>query len=199
MQPTATALRVNPHADDLELARRVLQRRRDAIDQFMRRMTCVLRMLRVQNRRLGGPLGADELTDLSQDVLVIVWRKLSLFEGRSTLETWIFRICRLELLNSVRRRHRLAEPVDEVTPDQIPVVDEPDADAVMVDAEVAYHALNEIGPPPSEIILMKHFDQMTFAEIGSQLGLSANTTKSHYYRGLTRLREVLGLDVGEAA
>ena len=186
------------HATDQRLIEDVLARRPDAIDRFVQRMTCVPRILRTQNRRLGDPIRPDELHDLAQDVLLIIWRKLDRFEGRSALETWVFRVCRLELLNLMRRRRRIRTSEVDGAVDQVPEAHE-EEDVVSVDAELAYHALQELGPPPSDVILMKHFDHMTFTEIGEQLGMSINTTKSHYYRGLTRLRETLGLDDAEEA
>lgn len=185
-------------AADLELVRRVLQGCGDSEHEFVTRMTAVPRLLKAQNRRFGGELQDDELIDLAQDVLLVAWSKLEAFEGRSTLDTWLYRISRLEYLGAVRRRRRSANSMEgqsrlDMFPDGI------DPDARSMDAALACAALEEMGPPPADIIRMKHFDHLTFAEIGARLGLCENTIKSHYYRGLCRLRESLANGQGEAA
>ena len=52
--------------------------------------------------------------------------------------------------------------------------------------------LGDLGPPAEEVIRLRHFSDLTFAAIARRLGLSPNTAKSHYYRGLVRLRGRLG-------
>ena len=68
-----------------------------------------------------------DLEDLGQEVFVIVHRRLTTFDGRSKLTTWLFGIC-LNLVQRHRRRAYLrleflyAEPperVDPETPEQL--------------------------------------------------------------------------------
>ncbi len=145
-------------------------------------------MLTRQNARLGAPLTSDEVEDLVQDVLVVIWRKVELFEGRSTLETWVYRVCRLELMNGIRRKRRFLESVEEAEHD--PMV-ESDAIPGGGEAEGALRELERLGPPAADIIRMKHFEQLTFEAIGARLSISPNTAKTQYYRGLCRLRSLL--------
>ncbi|MFG0315838.1 MAG: RNA polymerase sigma factor [Planctomycetota bacterium JB042] len=189
----ATPTRGRPcHEDDLALARAVRAREPVALERFVHRMGCVPRMLRRQNGRLGGPLDGDDVDDLAQDVLVVIWRKLAHFEGRSTLETWVYRICRLELMNGIRRKRRRPDLMDDAerTPDE--GVAEPEDDA-----EAALRGLERLGPPASDVIRWKHFEALTFEEIALRLGVSPNTAKTWYYRGICRLRDRLesGADV----
>ena len=39
---------------------------------------------------------------------------------------------------------------------------------------------------------LKHLEGLTFVEVGERLAMSTNTAKTHYYRGLRRLRAMLG-------
>ena len=63
-----------------------------------------------------------DLEDLGQEVFVIVHRRLSSFDGRSKLTTWLFGIC-LHLVQRHRRRAYFrfeflqAEPPDRIDPD----------------------------------------------------------------------------------
>lgn len=186
------------HRADLDLVEAVIQKRRRAIVEFVERMGCVPRMLAARNARLGNPLHPQDLPDLVQDTLVVVWRKLPEFEGRSSLETWIYRICCLELMNAVRRSRRPvhqaagADEVIDATPD-------PRATAIPRDDDSHLHAaIDELHLDESEVIRMKHFQELTFAAIGERLGISVNTAKTRYYRGLRRLTILLGPRLGES-
>jgi len=56
-------------------------------------------------RRLGVPEG--EARDAAHEVFLIVYAKLGQFEGRSSLRTWLFAICR-SVARDFRRRERRA-------------------------------------------------------------------------------------------
>ena len=185
------------HRADLDLVQAVIQKRRRAILEFVERMGCVPRMLAARNARLGSPLNPQDLPDLVQDTLVVVWRKLPEFEGRSSLETWIYRICCLELMNAVRRNRRPAQRA-AVAEDELETTVDPSATAIPRDdhAEL-YAALDELDPDEGEVIRLKHFQDLTFATIGKRLGISDNTAKTRYYRGLRRLSHLLAPRLGE--
>ena len=83
------------------------------------------------------------------------------------------------------------------------IPDQPTVDASLVDerlvrwyflAALTYMGLSMLSPGESEVIRLKHFAQMTFEEIAERLGISANTAKTRYYRGLERLRGWLDSD-----
>ena len=52
-------------------------------------------------------------------------------------------------------------------------------------------ALADLGPPAEGIVRLKHYEGLTFREIGSRLEISPNSAKTHYYRGIEWLRERL--------
>ena len=57
-----------------------------------------------------------QLEDLSQEVFLIVLRQLPMFEGRSSVRTWIFGICR----NVARRAHDQGRLLRELASAQLP-------------------------------------------------------------------------------
>lgn len=172
---------------DVELVRRALDEDGAAMDHLTRRLRCVPPILAARNARLGRPLDEHELADLSQEALIRIWRKLATFSGRSRFETWVYGICRLELMNSFRRKRRGPRAsVDyggEPPPDP-PTNDPPSA----LDYEHVYESLERLGSPEADVVRLKHFDGLTFEEIGATLDISPNTAKTQYYRGLERLR-----------
>jgi RNA polymerase sigma-70 factor (ECF subfamily) len=182
------------HRADLELVQNVLAGDPAALDRLVEQLRCAPRFLHAINERAGGPLTETELADLSQDVLLLVWEKLSTFEGRATLETWTWRFCWLETRNRIRQVIRERRNAPSSMLDELPA---PEASNRIVEDAVEL-GLEELGPPPSEVIRLKHFEGRTFPEIAELLWIPLNTAKSHYYRGLDRLRQRLRA-LGEGA
>lgn len=178
---------LDPHPD-LELARRARAGSTDARRVFIERMRCVPRMLAARNSHLQRPLGRDDLEDLSQETLLSIWRGLGSFAGRSTLETWAYRICAAALADHVRglvRAPRIGAIVTPETPDRAN-----DAET-LVDQDRLYRAIDRLDEPDGGVVRLKHFELLTFEEIGERLDHPSSTVKTWYYRGIDRLRDLL--------
>lgn len=182
-------LRGGDHLSDLELARATLQGRADAIERFVLRMRCVPLSLTAQNARLGRPLNVQDIEDLAQEVVVMIWRKLDTFSGLSTLETWVYRFASLELMNAIRKK-RTRQRVGDLDDDP-PSTAGPDARLSSLDYEHVYRALDRLDASEADVIRLKHFQELTFEEIGANLSMPTNTAKTKYYRGLVKLHEIL--------
>lgn len=132
-------------------------------------------------------LSHEDLRDLSQDTVIRIWNKRGEFQGLSTVETWSYRFCFLEYLNRVRSHRRQRSREGRLAEGEDFGVDAPDL-ARLLDLEQLDATLDELGPPASEVVRLKHFEHLTFTEIGGALDLSPNTAKTHYYRGIDWLR-----------
>jgi RNA polymerase sigma-70 factor (ECF subfamily) len=177
-------------SDDLALVQRVRRGDAAALPLLADRLRCVSRALQLLDRRNGSVLGPEELADLAQDVLVVVWRKLAEFEGRCPLEGWVYGMCALEYQNALRRQLRLRREAHAIVlqsgaPEHAALDPDPWA------FEEVYDGLERIGREEAQVIRLKHFAGRTFDEIGRELRLSPNTIKTRYYRGLLELRERL--------
>lgn len=150
-------------------------------------MSCVRRFVQFRNRRLGGALSADEVEDTVQESLFAVWRKLERFEGRASLETWVYRFVHLEVATRLRRKHRRPLLLEEV---EAPDPEVPAPVVRSLEYERLYRSLEVLGPPGADVIRLKHLEALTFEEIGERLGISINTAKTQYYRGLRTLRDL---------
>ncbi|MEW6742034.1 MAG: sigma-70 family RNA polymerase sigma factor [Planctomycetota bacterium] len=174
------------HLDDLTLSRSARRGDRAARDAFALRLQCVPAMLAAINSRLGYPLRPDELDDLVQDALAAIWSKIGTYEGRASLESWIYPFCLLETMSTLRRRKRrpdLVENLDERRANPGPASPE--------DFEDVYRGLERLSAPQGDVVRLRHFAQLTFDEMAHCLGLSINTVKTRYYRGLAQLRSIL--------
>lgn len=185
-----TLQRHSQHEADRELVRRVLERRDDALEEFGKILQIVPGIVAANNRRLGRPLPDQDLEEVVQDALVVIWKKLATFEGRAQLRTWIYRVCTLELLNAARRRRREARNQTLTTEEE--VLAEPSASGSealgRIEQQELLEALDILRPREERVVHLKHYAGLTFEEIGQELGTTTNTSKGLYYRALHRLR-----------
>ena len=177
------------HAD-LALVRDVLSGEEGAVETFILRMGCLPRILDVRNGRLGSPLSEEDLKDLVQDTLQLIWHKLATFGGHSSLETWAYTFCTYQLMNAIRSKRRqprsLNDDSEELAAEPVPV-----PLRAALEYEHVYRGLDRLDAPQSEVIRLKHFSALTFVQIAEMLSMPVNTVKTHYYRGLDRLRTLL--------
>jgi RNA polymerase sigma-70 factor (ECF subfamily) len=175
------------HRDDVEMVRKVCAGDPVAVDALLSRLRCVRRFIVAKNRQLGGRLRPDEIDDAVQETLFAVWRKLPEFRGWGSFEAWVYRFSYLELLSRFRKHHRRPQPVEEIE-----VVDEDAPEpSQALENEHLYVMLDKVGSPASDIIRLKHLEELSFDEIGVRMGTSPNTAKTRYYRGMQRLRELM--------
>ena len=188
MEPLPDDPRAERRRQDLDLARAAVARDRAALDELMRRLEAVERILWSLNDRWGGALSATDLDDLTQDTLIIIWQKLPTFEGRATLETWAYRFCLLEYLNRARKLGRRGRLLGSRVPETGVAAPAPTAPPSYRRLELG---IDELGEREAAVIRLKHFEDRTFDQIATALEVPPSTAKSMYYRGLARLRKVL--------
>lgn len=174
------------HPSDLLLVQAVLRREPRAIDALVQRLRCIPRILALLNQRMGGILGPEDLNDLTQDTLARLWPRMENYTGQAALETWVYGYCFNGFMNAVRkgRRRRVTTSLSDSMPG--PVV--PAAGLEYDDLERGLERLDE---RETRIIRLKYYDDLTFEEIGGRLGISPNTAKTCFYRGMRRLEELL--------
>lgn len=181
------------HRRDREIVEAALAGDPAATDELAARLSSVPAMVRSCHRRLGAPFLEAEVEELVHDTLTRIWTKLASFEGRSTLETWAYGFAVREMLKSLERRRR--RPASEsLRSEQLHSLPAREVEAPLVDHEevlIVHEHLEGIGLPASEIIRLRHFEELSFEEIGTRLDSPTNTVKTRYYRGLERLREAL--------
>ena len=139
-------------------------------------------------RRYGVPDG--ELEDVCQEVFLAVFKSLPSFEGRSSLKTWIYGVCRRVAANHRKRavfRHARQQqelPLSFVPPAQ------PDAFDVL-ERKRSLATLDELlaklAPAQREVFLLYEVDELTMREIAIALDCPLSTAFTRLYaarRGL---------------
>lgn len=173
--------------EDLRLVRGALARRAAEVEVLVVRLRVLPRLLAALNARFGWPLDGDELADVAQDSVGLVWRKLERFDGTSSLETWFYGIARFELLNSVRRRRRRDLGRRELRDES----GEAPGLTDWLEIDSLRSALEKLPQDEARILWLHYFDGLALSEVAGSTGAALGTVKSQYYRALGRLRQWL--------
>jgi RNA polymerase sigma-70 factor (ECF subfamily) len=170
--------------------RDVLSRKEGAPDRLVDRIKCLARFMAALNARSGQRFDSHELADLVQDSLLVVWRKLDRFRGPEGLDSWVLRIARFEFQNASRKKARRAKVVgslDEGTDIRAPG----DGPRQELERQTLSQVMEELDHLAARTVHLKHYEDLTFEEIGKRMGCSQNTAKTRYYRSLGRLARAL--------
>jgi RNA polymerase sigma-70 factor, ECF subfamily len=134
-------------------------------------------------RRLGDPAYAEELT---QETFLAVLRGASRYEPRALFRTYLYAIG-FKILRAHRRKVAFRATFLGVgTGSREPAVRN------TADAEVSLrHAVGKLERTEREILLLREFEQLSYAEIAELLGLPVNTVRSRLFRARLALRDLL--------
>ncbi len=134
----------------------------------------------------------EEAKDLTQDIFLKLFVKLSSFQGKSKFSTWVYSFTYNHCVNYVSRNPvkkyevRLSESFDmENYSDEKMVINE---DFVDNNSEVKLnHALNEISEDDKSILTLKYQKNLTIKNIESLLGIGSSAVKMRIKRARERL------------
>ena len=140
-----------------------------------------------------GMLGChDEALDASQDAFVRAWRGIGRFSGRANFYTWYYSILRnlcVDRLRS-RRKHKCAE----LNYDHAACPSQSDPAVLAVNNEQSQHiwkAILELQLIHREIIVMSHFQEMSYKEMAEVLEVPIGTVMSRLHNARKNLGDKL--------
>ncbi|NOX58488.1 MAG: RNA polymerase sigma factor [Planctomycetes bacterium] len=143
----------------------------------------------------------DDADDLLQELFLRVVRMIRSYEHDSRFEGWLFRIATNLVRDRIRRagrgpqvvslqpadnddggRLRLAEPDDPMAPS-------PDASMQLADdVDALQKGLAQLPEAEREVIMLRHFSDLSFAEISTAMGTPLGTALARAHRGLAKLK-----------
>jgi RNA polymerase sigma-70 factor (ECF subfamily) len=140
-------------------------------------------------------LGADnaQSEEITQDVMVTVWRKASLFDRRqASVSTWIFRIARNRRIDVFRRTKR-----PDLDPEETMIlpagVEAPDERIEAMETETRVRAAMK-GLPEEQLQLLRmaFYDGLSHREIAEKLDVPLGTVKSRIRLAFAKMKSRLG-------
>jgi RNA polymerase sigma-70 factor (ECF subfamily) len=129
-------------------------------------------------RRLG--VREADLMDMTQNVFVVVHRKLSGFEGRSDLTTWLFGICRrvaIDYRRSARIRREVPADARQIASLSGPELPSDTSDKAHL-AALAEALLDRLPEKLRVVFVLFELDEMSGDDIAALLDIPVGTVRS---------------------
>jgi RNA polymerase sigma-70 factor, ECF subfamily len=126
-------------------------------------------------RRLG--VGLSQLDDATQDVFLVVHRKLDSVAAQAPLRSWMYAIAVRVASEHRRRAARVrAEPLDESIADATP--GPADSSELQESIRLLHELLGELDEAKRTVFVLSELEQLSVPEIASVLGVNLNTVYS---------------------
>jgi RNA polymerase sigma-70 factor (ECF subfamily) len=132
---------------------------------------------------------ADAADDVLQDVLLLVYRKLSTLREPRAFAAWARRIASREIFRALRGRRAHDQLHDELPPD-LPAETDPPAppDGLL---QRLPELLARVSPASRAVLALHYIDNLSLDETAAVLDLPVGTVKSRLAYGLATLRRAL--------
>ena len=133
----------------------------------------------------------DEARDLSQETFLKAYRALPGFKGEARFSSWLYQIAMNLCRDRLRRgRGRFTVGLEAVDAEAARLPGSQATDTLVerdVRRRVA-EAVAELAAEHREVLVLKEYEGLTFAEIAEVTGLPLSTVKTRLYRALGALR-----------
>jgi RNA polymerase sigma-70 factor (ECF subfamily) len=153
---------------------------RDAFAELFRRYR--EKMYGFFRRRTANPARAEEL---AQETFLAALKAAPRFEPRALVRTWLFGIAMNLLMADRRKVGQAFQPVHS-NPGEPPAPGSDPAAALWV-----RDALTQLDEDHREILLLREYEQLSYAEIAALLSLPVNTVRSRLFRARMALKDLL--------
>lgn len=133
--------------------------------------------------------------DLTSETFLRIQRGLATYQPERALRPWLFTIASNVLRDHFSARRELAADVDELASRG----EEPESRAEAPEhgvardecARAAADAIAQLSDQARAVLLLRHYEQLSFAEVGAALRISEDTARQRYARAIAKLRSRL--------
>lgn len=137
---------------------------------------------------------SQEAYDAIQEVFIKAMREPRFFDAEFRMKAWLFRVTSNLCYNIVRDRRRRGGILESLgRPDLTHASQFSSVERGQRHVEVAA-VMDQLGEHHREILQLRYFDDLSYAEIADVLGVKLGTVMSRLSRARTRLGELLGPD-----
>jgi RNA polymerase sigma-70 factor, ECF subfamily len=126
--------------------------------------------------------------DALQEALLLAWRRIGSFEGRSAVRTWLFRVATNAAIDEVRRRSLRPGVPGAATPE---LAGPHDVEATVVTKSTVDWALGQLPPQFRAAVVLRDYCDCTYEHIAEIMDIPIDTVKSRISRGRQALAELL--------
>lgn len=165
---------------------RIARRDRGAFEELYREYGP--RVFRFAVRMIHDETKAEEVTN---DVMVEVWKSAGKFQGRSAASTWIFSIARHRALNAVRRKTIPTTNIDDAPELQDESEDPMAATDQSTTSNLLRTAIEQLSRDHREVIELTFFQGLNYKEIARIVECPEGTVKTRMYHAKKQLGPLL--------
>lgn len=169
---------------DLELVDEVKRGETPAFGELVRRhQTALLRVCARMTRDL------ELAEDVVQESFVKAFRKIHLFEGRSSFKSWLYQIA----LNTARNKLR-ANRLEVVNLDNVSISTTDTAERQMIQVDIRDLLRKEVEKLPDRqkvALELRIYEDLSFQEIAQIMDCPYDTAKANYRHGLLKIKASL--------
>lgn len=138
----------------------------------------------------------EDAADITQEAFLRAFRGLKAFKREAKFSSWIYQIALNLCRDSLRRKkNKSYVSLDEPEP-QVPALVSSGPSPLELSegnqlADRVRMAIQKLSEEQREVIILKEYEGLTFAEIAETLGLPTSTVKTRLYRGLVEMKQHL--------
>ncbi len=135
-------------------------------------------------------VGSSDAADLFQEVFLQCYRMVHQLRAPEAFRAWLLQIT----VRRARRRQRMrAEPFAVEEPEQFAAPTAGDPLELADEVAALRRALDRLPPRQREVVVLRHDQELSFAEIAELLSIREDAARANHYQGMRRLRrELLG-------
>jgi RNA polymerase sigma-70 factor (ECF subfamily) len=172
---------IKNYDEDLQLARKIAAGNKILFKELYDRNIHSLYNLAL--RLAGNSIEAD---DIVQEAFIRAYQKINLFAGRSSLSSWLYRICINTGLEHLRRKKGTFEDLNDINGG----VTEPDQKKLILKRKLE-KAIQKLPKGCRAVFILHEIEGFNHKEIAEQLKLAEGTSKSQLFKARAMLRQIL--------
>ena len=133
-----------------------------------------------------------DIEDNLQEIFLKIHQGLQGFDPCRSMSVWIYGIARNHMIDVLRKKQRLIEPIDVETSDFESPYNGPDSDLIAEELEtIIAKFIGRLGPDDAQVAFLRHFEGMKYREISKATGIAVGTLKWKISRIRKRLSRYL--------
>ncbi len=146
----------------------------------------------------------DDASDMTQEVMIKLFRNINSFGGNSKFSTWVYRVATNTCLDELKklRRHSAYSINSEINTGEGEFLYEVEDTSPTPDLEVergelsdmVEKAITALNPEHRAIITLRDIQEFSYEEIANILNISEGTVKSRISRARMQLKKILERD-----
>lgn len=129
--------------------------------------------------------------ELAAEVMVGIWRQAARYEGRSSLETWVFGIAHNKAVSWLRKRREEGMPegaADALVDERADPEAEADASSV---TDMMSRLIRRLSVEQQAALQLTYYQDMPLEQVADAMGCPVNTVKTRIYYARQHLKRML--------